>query len=275
MSSKQWSSSLRIMTYNIREDVVNDGKNQWKFRKDRVIGLIRYHSPDIFGVQEALYHQLVDLQTALTDFSYYGVGRDDGKDKGEFSAIFYLSDRFELLNQGTFWLSQTPNIPGSKGWDATFPRICSWVKINDRRTPETLYYFNTHLERDGETARREGARLVLTHIQEITGLEAPIILTGDFNAGLDSDAYLTIITDTIFQDAKCLTETPHYGPSGSKVNFDVTQGVREQIDHIFVTPSHFRVLKHANLTDSYEMCYPSDHLPVLTELIVKERSQID
>ena len=274
MSKKDRLPSFRLMTYNIREDVVKDGKNQWKFRKDRVSGLIRYHSPDIFGVQEALHHQLADLKEALPSFSFYGVGRDDGKDKGEFSAIFYLSDRYELLKSGTFWLSQTPDTSGSKGWDATFPRICSWVQLNDRWTSNTFYCFNTHLERDGETARVEGARLLLTRIQEITELSTPIILAGDFNTGLDSNVYRTIVEHIPFKNAKSLTETPHYGPHGSKVDFDVTKGVREQIDHIFITPIHFRILKHANLTDSEEMCYPSDHLPVIAELMIKDRSSI-
>ncbi|CAF4968406.1 unnamed protein product, partial [Rotaria sp. Silwood1] len=115
-------TSFRVMTYNIRWDVVEDGQNQWNLRKDRLISLIRYRKPDIFGVQEALPHQMVDLRMAFPAFGWYGVGRDDGKNAGEFSAIFYRSNRFEILDNGTFWLSETPGIPGSIGWDAAKTR---------------------------------------------------------------------------------------------------------------------------------------------------------
>jgi endonuclease/exonuclease/phosphatase family metal-dependent hydrolase len=269
MSSEQRTSSFRVMTYNIRMDTVKDGKNQWNFRKDRVISLIHRHTPDLLGVQEALPHQMIDLQNGLSAFGSYGVGRDDGKDRGEFSAIFYRLDRFELNDKGTFWLSETPDTPGSKGWDAALPRICSWVKLKDRSTNNEIYYFNTHFDHQGETARRESARLILTEIQKIAGSTMPIVLTGDFNTGPTSDAYRTIITNTAFQDAKLVTETPHSGPDGTWSSFDVAHGIGDQIDYIFPTSSHFKVLHHAHLTDSENMLYPSDHLPVLAEIAYK------
>jgi endonuclease/exonuclease/phosphatase family metal-dependent hydrolase len=266
MPHEDHHSSFRVMTYNIRLDTPRDGVNQWSLRKDRVASLIRYHEADLFGVQEALPHQMTDLKTALPAFDWYGAGRDDGKNKGEFSGIFYRSDRFELLDKDTFWLSKTPEIPGSKGWDADVTRVCSWVKLRDRWTLQTFYHFNTHFDHIGKTARRESARLIVTRIQNITKLNAPVILTGDFNTGPNSDAYRAIITNSTLQDAKDLTEIPHYGPNSTWSTFCVGKRLGDRIDYIFVTPHYLRTLHHAILTDSDSQYYPSDHLPVLAEL---------
>ncbi len=269
MSFEHHSSSFRVMTYNIRMDTVNDGKNQWHLRKDRVIGLIRHYKPDLLGVQEALPQQMADLQAGLSDYGSYGVGRNDGRDSGEFSAVFYRHDRFELTDKGTFWLSETPDTPGSIGWDAALPRICSWIRLKDRSTNKDVCYFNTHFDHRGEKARRESAHLILNRIQQITGSATPAILTGDFNLGPESDAYRTIITNTTFQDAKLLTEAPHSGPDDTRFGFDVESSIGYRIDYIFITSSNFKILKHAHLTDSENKCYLSDHLPVLAELAYK------
>ncbi|CAF1343907.1 unnamed protein product [Adineta steineri] len=267
MSSEQSKSSFRVMTYNIRMDTFFDGKNRWSCRKDRVVNLIRSYAPEIFGVQEALSQQMTDLQRDLPNYGSYGVGRDDGRDSGEYSAVFYRHDRFELLDRGTFWLSKNPDTPGSKGWDADLPRICSWIKLKDRLTNKEIYYFNTHFDHKGTVARQESARLILDRIQQITGSGTPAILTGDFNTGPESDAYHTIITNNILQDTQLLTESSHSGPQGTWSTFDVGHGIGDRIDYIFITPLHFKVLNHAHLTDSQDKCYPSDHLPVLTELV--------
>ncbi len=269
MSSEHRASSFRVMTYNIRFNTVQDGKNQWHLRKDRVINLIRHYKPDLLGVQEALSQQMVDLQTGLPDYGSYGVGRNDGKDSGEFSAIFYRRDRFEIVDKGTFWLSEDPDTPGSKGWDADLPRICSWVKLKDRSTNKEVVYFNTHFDHRGETARRESARFILARIQQIAGSATPVILTGDFNTGPESDAYRTMITNSVLQDAKLLSESPPSGPQGTWSTFDVGHGIGDRIDYIFITSSYFKVLNHAHLTDSENNFYPSDHLPVLAELDYK------
>jgi endonuclease/exonuclease/phosphatase family metal-dependent hydrolase len=257
------------MTYNIRFDTVSDGQNQWHLRKDHVINLIRRYAPHLFGVQEALPQQMADLQAGLSDYGSYGVGRNDGRDSGEFSAIFYRHDRFELIDKGTFWLSEAPDMPGSKGWDAALPRICSWVRLKDRLTNKEVCYFNTHFDHRGHKARQESSVLILTRIKQIAGPSTPAILTGDFNVGPESDAYRTIITNTVFQDAKLLTESPHSGPHGTKSFFDVGHGIGDRIDYIFITSSHFKILRHAHLTDSENQFYPSDHLPVLAELAYK------
>ncbi|UJR20472.1 hypothetical protein I4U23_023601 [Adineta vaga] len=270
MSSEQGNLSFSVMTYNIRMDTADDGKNQWHLRKDRVINLIRHYAPALLGVQEALSQQMTDLQTGLTDYGSYGVGRNDGRDSGEFSAVFYRHDRFELMDKGTFWLSETPDTPGSKGWDAALPRICSWIKLRDRLTNKEICYFNTHFDHRGSVARRESARFILTRIQQITGSTIPAILTGDFNAGPESDAYRTILSNNILQDAKLLTELSHCGPQGTWCTFHVTSGIGDRIDYIFITPAHFKVLNHTHLIESENQCYPSDHLPVLAELIYND-----
>ena len=218
-------SLFRLMTYNIRMDTVNDGKNQWHLRKDRVINLIRHYKPDLLGVQEALPQQMSDLKGGLSDYGSYGVGRNDGKDSGEFSAVFYRYERFELINQGTFWLSESSDTPGSIGWDAALPRICSWIRLKDRSINKEICYFNTHFDHRGEKARRESAHLILTRIQQIAGPTTPAILTGDFNTGPESDAYHTMITNTIFQDAKLLSESSHSGPNGTWSTFDISSGI--------------------------------------------------
>jgi endonuclease/exonuclease/phosphatase family metal-dependent hydrolase len=268
MPHEDHHSSFRVMSYNIRLDTVQDGINQWNLRKNRVASLIRYHGADIFGVQEALPNQMADLKNALPAFDWYGAGRDDGKDKGEFSAVFYRSDRFQLLDKNTFWLSETPEMPGSKGWDADVTRVCSWVKLRDRWTFKTFYHFNTHFDHMGQTARRESARLIVARIRNITKLNAPVILTGDFNAGPNSDAYRAIITNSTLQDSKLLTKIPHYGPDSTWSTFFVGQRFGDRIDYIFVTPHNLKTLQHATLTDSNCKYYPSDHLPVLAELSV-------
>ncbi|UJR14424.1 hypothetical protein I4U23_001421 [Adineta vaga] len=263
------NSSFRIMTYNIRLDTANDGINRWSLRKDRVMRLIRYHAVDIFGVQEALPNQMNDLKSALPSFEWYGAGRDDGKEKGEFSAIFYRANRFDMLDNNTFWLSETPETPASKGWDADVTRVCSWVKLRDRHTHQIFYHFNTHFDHIGKVARQQSSRLILRRIQNMTKMNVPVILTGDFNTGPDSDPYQTIVTSSILQDAMDLTEIPHYGPNSTWSTFFVGHELGDRIDYIFVTSQYLKTIQHAILTDSDGQYYPSDHFPVLAELMIK------
>jgi endonuclease/exonuclease/phosphatase family metal-dependent hydrolase len=261
--------SFRVMSYNIRYDTVSDGHNQWSLRKDNVVNLIRLRVPDLFGLQEALPRQIADLNAALPAYRYYGVGDRDGKTRGEFAPIFYRADRFDLLDSGTFWLSKTPTKPGSEGWDAAATRICSWVKLRDRRTYQTFYHFNTHFDSKGRTARLESARLILTQTKVIAGFSTPTILTGDFNASPSSDAYHTFITNTQFKDSKNLSQKSHCGPDSTFSTFVVGNQMGKSIDHIFVTSQDFKILQHGTLTDSNNGFYPSDHLPVLAEITLK------
>ncbi|EMR03485.1 endonuclease/exonuclease/phosphatase family protein [Cesiribacter andamanensis] len=254
---------LRVMSYNLRLDIASDGPDRWPLRRERVAGLIRYHQPQLLGVQEALRHQLQDLQEALPHYKWYGRGRDDGAEGGEFSAILYDTRRFNLLDSGTFWLSPTPNTPG-KGWDAAYPRICSWARFRDRQSGRELYHFNTHFDHVGVEAREQSARLLARKISEIAASH-PAILSGDFNTTADTKAYANLLAGGLLQEARSLSRTPPYGPEGSFSTFDVANELGKLIDFIFVSNA-FSVQQHAILTDAQGGKYPSDHLPVLAVL---------
>ena len=259
-------SSFRVMTYNVRNNTLLDCCHRWHSRRDRVINLIKTYAPDLLGVQEPDPGQMADLRAGLTDYGSSGVGREDGANRGEFSAIFYRLDRYELIDQGTFWLSETPDTPGKKAWDASCPRICSWVRLKDRKTDSHICHFNTHLDHKGSVARRESIRLILERVQQIAGSSTPVIVTGDFNVPPSSDAYSAMVTNTVFQDAKLASRTPHAGPEGSWSTFNVNHAIGDRIDYIFITPSSLTVSSHAHLTDAEKASYPSDHLPALAEL---------
>ncbi len=227
-SSEDWKNlSIRVMSYNIRFDNPKDGENQWHLRKERLTGLIRYHQPDLLGTQEALPNQVRDLEAALTDYAWYGAGREDGREAGEFLAIFYRKKRFGVLNKGTFWLSPTPEVP-SMGWDANVIRVCSWVKLNDKPHNRTFFHFNTHFDHLGELARIESAKLLLEKIPAIAG-NSPAVVTGDFNDPPKSRFYNEIVPGTLLRDARQITQTPPDGPEGTWATFDVHEGIGNQI----------------------------------------------
>lgn len=253
---------VELITYNIRMNTDNDGEHAWPNRKNDVAALFRFHRADIFCVQEALPEQMDDLAAAFPDFSYEGVGRDDGKRKGEFSAVFYNDDRFKKLNGGTFWLSETPG-ECSFGWDAVCRRICSWVKLEDLRTEAVLYVFNTHFDHRGEVARRESAQLILDRIKDIAGSDKAVVLCGDFNLPPSSEPIALI--QLSLQDAFLVSEMPPYGSVATYHGFSYDEPPRERIDYIFVSDA-VKVLRYGGLTDSRDRSFFSDHLPVLATL---------
>ena len=175
------SQDLNVMTFNIRYNTMSDSVNAWPYRKDKVASQVLFHEAHILGVQEALHDQMLDLQERLSQYKYAGVGRDDGKEKGEYSAIFYDTARLQALQTKTFWLSETPEVPGSKSWDAAITRIVTWIKFRDKKTKKIFFAFNTHFDHIGKIARRESAKLLLQKIKEIAG-NTPAVITGDFNA---------------------------------------------------------------------------------------------
>ena len=254
-------SSFNIMTYNIRMNTPDDGVNAWPLRKEKVTGLIKFHQADILGVQEALLVQMNDLKAGLPDFDCFGVGRDDGKDAGEFMTIFYRKSRFEKLDAGTFWLNENTEKPGL-GWDAACNRTCTWVKFKDKQTKKRFYAFNTHLDHRGRMAREESAKLILQFMATINKENLPLYLTGDFNSSKEAPAIQKIMTVLFDSRDKCLT--PPYGPTGTSGGFDVKESKRI-IDYIFINQK-VEVLRHGVLSDSYGLFYPSDHLPVLAEI---------
>ena len=257
---------MKVITYNIRYNTPSDNENRWSRRREAVIGLLKSHKADIISVQEALYDQVMDLKDGMNGFEYVGVGRDDGNINGEFAAIFYNSNRYTLLEDGTFWLSKTPAIP-SKSWDAALNRICTWARFRDKETYQSFYIFNTHFDHQGVVARKKSAVLILKKISEIANRKDPLLLTGDFN--LTPDEKPMVIIRQKLKDSKEESQTAPKGPDGTFNNFDFRSKLESRIDYIFVNKL-FEVDKYAVLTDSKGGRYPSDHLPVLIEVQSKK-----
>lgn len=254
--------SFRVMTFNIRLNIASDGENAWPARKNAVASMIRFHGADVVGVQEALPDQLRDLDALLPHFDRFGVGRAADL-QGEHSAILYRRDRFELLAQGTFWLSETPEVAGSKGWDAAYERIATWGRLRDRRTRATFFLFNTHLDHVGAIARREGTRLLLQKVRAIVSDATPVIVVGDFNSLPDGEPH-ALVVGSGFRDAFSKTRCPHHGPTSTWNGFREIEPAR-RIDFIFVS-EEIEVLQHAILSDTFDGRFPSDHLPVIAEM---------
>lgn len=251
---------INVMSYNIRYNNTNDGENAWPNRKDQVKALVRFHDADILCVQEALALQ-VDQLLENTDFEMAGVGRTDGKREGEFSAIYFDKKRFVKKDGGTFWLSDTPEKP-SKGWDAAIVRICTWLRLYDKWNKKEFMVFNTHYDHVGVQARIESAKLIKKKIQEIAP-KLPVVLTGDLNVTPETEAIATI--KTFLTDTKEATIEPAYGPEGTFNGFKFNAVLKDRIDYIFINKG-FKVQKFAVLSDSKNLRYPSDHLPIVARL---------
>lgn len=261
-----WYTSLaqthNLATFNIRWANPGDEGNLWKDRMPHVASLIQFHQVSLFGIQEGLYSQITDLTTSL-GYSYLGVGRDDGSEKGEYAAILFDPKEYKLLNQGTFWLSPTPEIP-SKGWDAALNRVCSWGKFEDKEGVE-FYVFNIHYDHIGQQAREESSKLVVSQIEKFNTENLPVILMGDFNVTPDNPAYTTIVSKNEWKDSRLISQIPSYGPAGTFSGFDWDRMPDGIIDHIFVK-GKLSVIRHGILTDNYGKKYPSDHFPVMVEI---------
>ncbi|GAB2605527.1 endonuclease/exonuclease/phosphatase family protein [Spirosoma areae] len=259
----QKSAPINVATYNIRYDNKNDGINAWPNRKENVKALIRFHEFDLFGTQEGLRNQL-DGIAELNEFAFLGVGRDDGKEAGEHSAIFYKKERFKVLESGNFWLSETPDKPG-KGWDATCcNRICSWAKFSDVNTKKSFYFFSVHFDHQGVEARRQSGKLMVAKLKAIANNE-PVILVGDFNSTPETEQIQHI--QTVLSDAHQITAQPPYGPEGTFNAFKFDAPMKDRIDYIFVSKG-FDVLKYGVLTDANQQRYPSDHQPVVATVVI-------
>ena len=238
---------LKIATFNLRMDTPSDGENAWFHRKDMVNDLIRFYGFDLFGTQEGFTHQLNDI-LRLSDYRFIGVGRDDGKDAGEHCAIFYRSDRFKVLDQGDFWLSEHPEKPG-RGWDGTCcNRICTWGKFEDLKNHKQFYFFNVHYEYEGDVARRESSNLMISRIKSIAGNQ-PVFLTGDFNA-FPTEEPIRILNDSGFlNDSYKITKEAPFGPVCTYHGYDSTIKTEERLDYIWVTDS-IQIDKYGVLTNT-------------------------
>ena len=257
------AQSMRVATYNIRYDNAQDTANAWQQRLPHLTKLIRFQDFDVFGAQEVLYNQLQDMAGKLPGYAHIGVGRDDGKQAGEFSAVFYKTAKYQLLRQGTFWLSPTSTVP-SKGWDAALPRICTWGQFKEKSTGFTFYFFNTHFDHVGVEARRESAKLLLAKVREMAGA-TPTILTGDLNIDQRNESYTILATSGVLKDAYQIANVV-YAPNGTFNGFDSKRQTDERIDHIFLSPA-FTATRYGILTETYAGGkLPSDHYPVAVEV---------
>ena len=263
------AQTLRIATYNMRYDNPKDTLDRWQKRLPVIVSLVRFYDFDVMGGQELLNNQVNDLTQQLPEYDHVGVGRDDGKDKGEFSAVFFKKDRFKLLKSGTFWLSDTPDSP-SKGWDAALPRICSWVFLEDKASGFKFYAFNTHFDHRGVIARKESGRLIAEKIQKIAG-DTPAVLTGDLNFDEHHEGYASILASGKLKSTYDLASI-RMANGGTFNSFNVNSTAEQRIDHIFVT-SAFSVKRYGILTDSYRGRFPSDHFPIMVELSAEKKGK--
>ena len=251
------AQELSVMTYNIKLDYPKEGENSWINRKPFFINQIKFYEPDIFGVQEAMPNQMKDIDSLLPKYSFVGVGRDDGKDEGEYSAIFYNKEKMNVLKSSTFWLSETPD-QVSMGWDAVCNRICTYALFEDKTSGKRFWMFNTHFDHVGVEARKNSATLIIQKIKEINAETLPVILSGDFNME-DTHESIQFIEQHL-KDSKSIAKVV-FGPLGTFNNFEFDKPVTRRIDFIFVSPE-ISVEKYAVLSDSWDCKYPSDHLPV-------------
>jgi endonuclease/exonuclease/phosphatase family metal-dependent hydrolase len=260
------AQNLKVMTYNIRLDVEDDGENNWTHRKDFFTSQIQFYEPDIFGVQEAKPNQVIDIATALSQYSYIGIGRE-GIGKGESSNIYYKKDRFEVLENNTFWLSDSPD-KISIGWDAAFNRVCTYALFKDLKTKQIFWVFNTHLDHIGELARTNGILLILSKMATLNTKNNTVLFMGDLNSKPTDDRIIALNKE--MNDTRKISEEKPFGPSGTFNGFRPNEPVTELIDYIFISKnSKFKVKKFATLSDSKDLRYPSDHLAVYVEISYK------
>lgn len=255
-------NALNVMTFNIRYDNPND-PNPWKDRKGEVAQVIA--TADIIGLQEALKHQIDDLQARLPDHAWFGVGRDDGKSNGEYTCLFYRKDRFRVLKQKTFWLSETPDVPGSKSWDTSLTRIVTWGQFKDLGSGAKFFVFNTHFDHRGKQAREESAKLIIRQVAEIAG-DAPVVVMGDFNTAEYSAPYNVLIGT--LKDARHLSGKATLGPKVTSTGWTELRDRTSPIDYIFVN-NQVRVHEAENVATMFRGFYPSDHLPVRALMTVE------
>lgn len=285
--SAQTTHSIKVSSFNVRNDNAGDANagDGWTNRCPIIANMILFHDLDIVGTQECKNNQITDLDKALPNYSYIGRGRGTNPTDDEYSAIYYNTDKFSLINNGNFWLSPRPNVP-SKGWDAALNRICSWGQFEVKSTGFRFFAFNLHMDHIGVKARKKSSELVVKKIKEIAG-EAPVFLMGDFNVDQHSEGYQIITSSGVLSDSY-LAAPIRYDANGTFNGFSITNTTNQRIDHVFIT-NHFTPLRYGVLTDIYwtnkdgapqhpgafppeasvvegTPRLPSDHYPVVVEL---------
>ena len=252
---------IKIMSFNVRYKNNHD-EQSWDIRLKRIVPLIKNAAPELIGFQEVLHPQLLDLAGSFDEYGHAGAGREDGKTKGEYALIFFKKSRFDLLDSGTFWLSETPETP-SFGWDAVCIRICTWVRLADKITGKEFYHFNTHIDHVGKKARLKGAEMIRA---AVLGKNAPAVITGDFNSFEGSPVY-KIMTGEGLYDAKYAAEsTMSHGTANAFIVMDIS--AFSPIDYIFFAGGGFSVKSYKVLVNGQEGEFSSDHYPVLVEFLM-------
>ncbi|WP_276272818.1 endonuclease/exonuclease/phosphatase family protein [Haloarcula litorea] len=257
---------LRVMSFNVRFDSAGDGLDSWVHRRRLVADTIRYHDPDLIGLQEAQAHQIRELEVLLPDYEWVGDPRDTVEAGGEFTAVGYREGRFDCRGTETFWLSETPDRPGSVGWDAKHPRVATWARLRERAGDEAILYLNTHLDHEGERARRRGIALALSRMDELARGD-PVLVGGDFNCVAGDPAHERAAGHALpdgreLRDARSVADFRH-GPSTTRTDFhDLIPGMG--IDHVFVSDD-VQVRSRAAVTDRDDDHFASDHLPVVVD----------
>lgn len=290
------AQKLTVASYNIRNNNKSDSVNGngWYLRCPVISQLITFNDFDIIGMQEVLHGQLEDLLANLPEYTYAGVGRDDGKTKGEYAPIFYKKDKFKVLQTGNFWLSENTDYP-NKGWDAALPRICTWVELKDKDSKKKIWFFNLHMDHVGVKAREESAKLVLQKIEDMCSTKDIVILTGDFNVDQTHESYRLLANSNILSDSYEIAGI-RYALNGTFNNFDPNLKTDSRIDHVFVSKG-VSVERYGILTDTYrseqssgekfqsgnfpkevslqkfEARIPSDHFPLKVILDVAKRKK--
>jgi len=256
------STPLKVMTYNVRY-ASDQGPNAWADRLPVALEMLAAQSPDVIGMQEALYRQVKDYEANLPDYDWIGLGRDGGS-RGEFMAVFYRHERLEPLEYDHFWLSDEPDRVGSSTWGNSNRRMVTWVRFRDRTTNREFYFFNTHFDHEIQTAREKSAELLWKRIAELK-TDLPVIVTGDFNAAaMDNPAYTTLVAPDRMTDV--WTTAEKHGPLVA--TFHGYRGQREngaRIDWI-LTRGPVKCLNTEIVTFEKDGQCPSDHFPVVAEL---------
>ncbi len=259
------SETTTVISYNIRYDNQWDKENSWDTRKESIVGIFEKYSPSFIGTQEGLAHQIHYMDSALTEYDYIGVGREDGEKKGEFCAIYYISDTYNVIESSTFWLSDNPeNV--SIGWDAALERICTYGLFEHKQSKNRIWVFNTHFDHMGEIARKKSSELILARINDLNNFSGPIILMGDFNSLPNSGPVHTILKE--FKDAFNISINKPKGPKGTYNGFNEDQPIEKRIDYIYV--KNIDVHNHEHIDDRLDNSnHISDHLPVMVDIISK------
>lgn len=270
---EQKEASFNVMSFNIRYDNPEDSLNNWKYRKEVAAQIIKDQKIDVLGTQEVLHNQLEDLLSQLPDYKALGVGRDDGKEDGEYSALFYNTVRFDAEKTGCFWLSETPDVAGSLGWDGACNRVATWAVLKDKATGKQVFAINTHLDHVGKLARQEGVTLLIKRANEI-GSGMPVVITGDFNARPESDVIQHVLdakNPIQMHDSHVVAKVQGKNEEGDWTFHgfgEVPMERRSFIDYIFVSED-IQVDEFAILPSKLNNIYVSDHRPIVSKITIK------